>query len=199
MRITQNWVGNATRIVLSRRNVLVKLGNIGCRYRDRLRSFYFKKKRKQELRNPKLPFFREDYCSEVNSLFKSIYRYNKEGQPEPIPYNEYKVFKAVVTTHPKVWKRMLQHIYTYDEDEGARMCSNIKKAIPLLEKNERDPEGRKLFENFLKDYYRLERIQTSMIFPKFGICDECKDIDLVYVKERRKLLEQDANFWNIFD
>lgn len=187
-----------TRNDLSRNSRLACFSNIVRSCCSNYNCYIFKDKCKQELRNPELAFFREDYCSEVNSLFKSIYRYNREGQPEPIPYNEYKVFKAVVTTHPKVWKRMLQHIYTHDETEGVSMYQNIKKAVSLLEKDENDQEGKKLFEDFLKDYYRHERIQTSMIFPKFGICDECKHIDLVYVKEHTKLLEQNPNFWNIF-
>ena len=151
-------------------------------------------------------FFRDDYGSEVKSLFRGIYRYNQEGQPEPIPINSYVSFRTVIIAHSHVWKRMLQHIYTHDKTEGPRMYGEIKDAVFLLEKDHKDPMGNQLFKKFMKEYFVLERMQSSSMHPNFGACENCFNelvsfgIRFHKIRKHKKFFKKsDPKMWDLFD
>lgn len=131
--------------------------------------------------------------------------YYYEGLEEkPIATNGYNYFKEFATDHSESWKRILQHIYTHDPNEGIKMYEKIKRAVFLLESKggTNSIEGNKLFAEFMLQYYRAKRLQTSLTAPNFGVCEYCLNVldQFPKVKKHKKFFKKaDPKMWNLFE
>ena len=133
-----------------------------------------------------------------------MYYYDRRTlEIKPIPTNQYDIFRNFVFSEPESWKRIFQHIYTHDTVQGIKMYDKLKESILLLESQNpiNRSKGEKLFTEFMEQYYRLHRLQTSLTSPSFGACEYClKDLDqFPRVKKHKKFFKNaDPKMWDIF-
>ena len=161
--------------------------------------------------------FRDDYRIEVRSLFIILERYvvterDSEGNAlkhefVPLPADQYHVLRGVIKSHPKIWKKFLQHVYTSDPDEGPALYDKIKQAVYLYEANggTDEVERKKLLKEFMERCYQFKHLYYDAAYPNFGACEECVKnirsfgIPFKRVSKHKKLFkEKGADFWDLF-
>jgi hypothetical protein len=148
-------------------------------------------------------FFREDYRTEVHSIFDLMYYYEKDTyQIKPIPVDNYQIFKEFATSQPDSWKRILQHVYTHDTVNGKKMYDMIKQAIQYEDSMGEDAfNALKAHHRFMSEFYRLKRLQTTVTAPNFGACEYCIKYlgQFPKVKKFKKFLKNsNIMMWDLF-
>jgi len=160
------------------------LYGIGCSFSDHLRAGY-----------GQTTFFRDDYSKEVNYILGKL--------PIGLTYNDYGNWFGFFQKNPIVVKRLLQHIYTYDDSH--EIYNHIKKSLSLHNqrhdadnKAENKKERELEMHKFVEKVMQLKHEYVDQIDPNFGACEEClKKIKWTKkVRKHKDTIENNPKFWD---